>query len=144
MPRPSFDEYFMAIARLAAARSTCPRRHVGAVVVVDKMVVSTGYNGSLPGCPHCDDVGCELVINAQGQTSCVRTVHAETNALLQAAKRGVATLGSVIYCTDSPCFACFKNIAVAGVKEIVYERPYHEHLFKTLAEKAGMVVRKHG
>lgn len=140
MSRPSWDEYFMSVSRLVATRATCPRRHVGAVVVINKRVLATGYNGSLPGSPHCDDVGCMITEPGGG---CVRTIHAEQNALAQAASNGVALLGSSIYITTGPCLSCFKLIAAAGVKEIVYEQSYREEQFVSMARLAGMTVRKH-
>ena len=100
----------MNIAREVATRSTCSRKHVGAVIVRDKTILSTGYNGSIKGLPHCDDAGCEMV-----DGHCVRTSHAEANAIVQAAKNGVGIDQSKIYVTASPCYDCFKLIANAGI-----------------------------
>src|SRR3954465_7209517 len=97
--RPAWDEYFMGFAIAASRRATCDRKHVGAVVVVDKQVVATGYNGSVRGMPHCDDAGHDMISG-----HCVRTIHAEMNAMSQAASRGVAIEGSSIYTTASPCW----------------------------------------
>ncbi|HEX6972057.1 MAG TPA: cytidine/deoxycytidylate deaminase family protein [Limnochordia bacterium] len=121
--RPSWDAYFMEMAALAATRSTCPRRRVGAVLVRDQRVVATGYNGAVRGAPHCDDVGCLLVQNGD-RLSCVRAVHAELNALLQCALNGVQSAGSTLYCTDFPCVACAKALVQAGVKRVVYAVDY--------------------
>src|SRR5207237_7131250 len=113
--RATWDEYFMGIAHQAATRSTCSRKHVGAVIVRDRTVLSTGYNGSIRGLPHCDDVGCVVE-----DGHCITTVHAEANAILQAAKNGVSIEGSELYTTASPCWNCFKLIANAGIRKIYY------------------------
>lgn len=120
-PRVGWDEYFMGIATQVAARSTCDRKHVGAVIVRDKMILATGYNGSLRGSEHCDDVG-----HLMQDGHCVRTVHAEANAIVQAARNGVRTDGAGIYVTASPCFACFKLIANAGIVRIVFGEFYRD------------------
>lgn len=117
--RPSWSKYFLNLAIQAATRSTCDRRHVGAILVRDRNILSCGYNGSLPGSPHCDDAGHVMV-----DSHCVRTVHAECNAILQAAKHGVATDGATLYCTDKPCWDCYKVIVAAGVKKIIFLRDY--------------------
>jgi dCMP deaminase len=119
--RVSWDRYFMNLAVQAASRSTCPRKSVGAVIVRDKAVLATGYNGSIRGLPHCTEVGC-LMENSH----CVRTVHAEANALLQAARHGVSIDGADIYVTSSPCWDCFKLIANAGVRRVLYGEFYRE------------------
>jgi dCMP deaminase len=121
MTRPSWDQYFMGFAKAASVRATCDRQHVGAVIVVDKQVVATGYNGSVRSLPHCDDVGHDMVGG-----HCVRTIHAEMNALAQAARRGVAVGGSSIYTTASPCWACFRVLVNAGITCFVYGQPYRE------------------
>ena len=113
--RVSWGTYFMNIAQEVATRSTCDRKHVGAVIVRDKTILSTGYNGSIKGLPHCDEAGCEMV-----EGHCVRTTHAEANAIVQAAKNGVKIELSEIYVTASPCYNCFKLIANAGIKIIYY------------------------
>ena len=137
--RATWDDYFMQMARLAATRATCPRRSVGAVIVRDRFVIATGYNGSIPGAEHCLDVGCMELTPGGG---CQRTIHAEVNAITQAARHGVSTLGSRIYVTTSPCLHCFKPIAAAGIKEIVYADEYREDLFHSMAKVAGISVRK--
>src|SRR5512136_1758322 len=127
--RVSWNEYFMKIAEQVATRSTCDRKHVGAVIVRDKTVLSTGYNGSLRGAPHCTEVGC-LIENDH----CVRTVHAEANALVQAARHGVRLEGAEIYVTASPCFSCFKLIANAGLQTIYYGEFYRDERVVRFAE----------
>ena len=119
--RASWDEYFMAIARVVATRSTCDRKHVGAVIVRDKMILATGYNGSIRGLPHCDDDG-----HMMEDGHCVRTVHAEANAIAQAARNGVRLDAAAIYITASPCFGCFKLIANAGLSRIVFGEFYRD------------------
>lgn len=114
--RPSWDEYFMQIARDVATRATCLRRHVGAVIVRDRRILSTGYNGSPPGQPHCTDVGCLM---EEGR--CIRTLHAEQNALIQAALHGVSTEGSILYATCRPCHVCARMVVGAGIRRIVFE-----------------------
>ncbi len=111
----------MAIAEMVAKRSTCPRKSVGAVIVKDHQILSTGYNGSIRGLPHCTEVGC-MMENGH----CVATIHAEANALIQAARHGVAVAGADIYVTASPCWNCFKLIANAGIKRIVYKEFYRD------------------
>lgn len=119
--RPDWDEYFMGFARAASHRGTCDRKHVGAVVVVNRQVVATGYNGSVRGMPHCDDAGHDMEAG-----HCVRTIHAEMNAVAQAASRGVAVEGASIYTTASPCWACFRVLVNAGIKRFIYGEAYRE------------------
>lgn len=119
--RTSWDEYFMEIARQVASRATCDRKHVGALLVRDRIILSTGYNGSIRGMPHCDEVG-HLMENGH----CVATVHAEANAVLQAARTGVRIEGSSLYTTASPCWPCFKLVANAGIVRIVYGEFYRD------------------
>jgi dCMP deaminase len=121
--RPSWDEYFLKLAMLASERSTCPRMHVGCVLVRDKFVLATGYNGSLPGLPHCEEVGCLIVDN-----HCVRTNHAEINALTQAATHGVNLKGSTAYITNMSCTTCAKAMIAAGIKRVVVFSEYHDTL----------------
>jgi dCMP deaminase len=131
--RASWDEYFMAIAREVATRSTCERKHVGAVIVRDKLILTTGYNGSVRGLPHCDDEGHMLE-----DGHCVRTIHAEANAIVQAARNGVRIDAADIYVTASPCFGCFKLIANAGLKRIVYGEFYRDERIFKLSEALGI------
>ena len=119
--RPSWDVYFLRIAREVATRSTCTRKHVGAVLVRDNQILSTGYAGSVKGQPHCTDVGCDIDFLTKG---CRRTVHAECNAILQAARHGISTDGATLYSTLSPCSACFKMLANAGITRIIYCEEY--------------------
>ena len=131
--RVSWERYFMNLAVQAATRSTCPRKHVGAVIVRDKTILSTGYNGSLRGANHCTDVGC-LMVNGH----CVRTVHAEANALVQAARHGTRLEGAEIYVTASPCFDCFKLIANAGITKVYYGEFYRDERVLAFAEELGI------
>ncbi len=128
--RSSWDQYFMDIARQVASRATCDRKHVGALLVRDRTILSTGYNGSIRGLPHCDDVG-HMMENGH----CVATVHAEANAIIQAAKNGVAIDGATIYTTASPCWPCFKLIANSGCNRIVYGEFYRDPRIFEFAEK---------
>jgi len=131
--RVSWDEYFMNIAIQAATRSTCSRKHVGAVIVRDKTILSTGYNGSIRGMPHCDDVG-----HMMENDHCIATVHAEANAIIQAAKNGTAINGADIYVTASPCWNCFKLIANSGIKRILYLEFYRDEKILTVSRQAGI------
>jgi len=131
--RMSWDEYFMGIARQVAERSTCDRKHVGAVIVKEKNILATGYNGSIAGMPHCDDVG-HMMENGH----CVATVHAEANAIIQAAKNGVAIAGASIYVTASPCWNCFKLIANSGIKEIYFGEFYRDERIFEVARTIGI------
>lgn len=132
-PRASWDEYFLAIAEEVATRATCDRKHVGAVVVRDRTILSTGYNGSIRGTPHCDEAGHMLE-----EGHCVRTIHAEVNALVQAARNGVAIEGAGIYTTASPCWTCFKMIANAGIRRIVYREFYRDDRMFEVAQALGI------
>lgn len=134
--RASWDEYFMRIALQVATRATCDRKHVGAVIVRDRFILSTGYNGSIPGLPHCDDVG-----HLMEDGHCVRTVHAESNAICQAARNGVRIEGATIYVTASPCFNCFKLCASAGIATIVYGEFYRDQRIFEFAQEAGIELR---
>jgi len=131
--RISWHEYFMNIAEQVATRSTCDRKHVGAVIVRDKTILSTGYNGSLKGAPHCDMDGHDME-----NGHCVRTVHAESNAVAQAAKNGVAIDNSEIYVTASPCLTCFKLLANCGIKRIYYKEFYRDERINGYARQAGI------
>lgn len=113
--RPSWDAYFLSIAREVASRSTCLRRHVGALIVVDRRILCSGYNGSPPGQAHCTEAGCML---EDGR--CIRTLHAEQNAITQAALHGVRTQGATLYCTCTPCHVCARMIVGAGIVRVVY------------------------
>ncbi|MBX6377606.1 MAG: dCMP deaminase family protein [Clostridia bacterium] len=125
------------MARLVRTRSTCPRRQVGAVLVRERRVIATGYNGSLPGLEHCEDVGCQME-----DGHCVRCVHAELNALLQCAATGQASAGSTLYCTDFPCLHCAKALVQAGVLRVVYERSYPDPRSVAVLAPAGVRVAR--
>ena len=137
--RVSWNRYFMNLAVQAATRSTCPRKHVGAVIVRDKTILSTGYNGSIRGAAHCTDIGCLM----EGG-HCIRTVHAEANALVQAASHGVRLEGAEIYVTASPCFDCFKLIANAGIRTIYYGEFYRDERVLAFAEELGIAMNHLG
>jgi dCMP deaminase len=131
--RVSWHEYFMNIAKQVATRATCDRKHVGAVIVRDKTILSTGYNGSIRGLPHCSEVG-HMIEDGH----CVRTVHAEANAICQAARNGVRIEGADIYTTASPCWNCFRLIANSGIKRIYYGEFYRDRRILEAAEQLGM------
>tara|TARA_Y100000310_G_scaffold345353_2_gene464075 strand:+ start:1221 stop:2195 length:975 start_codon:yes stop_codon:yes gene_type:complete len=131
--RLDWDEYFMNIADNAAARSTCDRKYVGSVIVRDKTILSTGYNGSIRGLPHCTDEG-HLMVNDH----CVATVHAEANAIIQAAKNGININKATLYTTASPCWDCFKLIVNSGVKRIVFGELYRDPRIYDFARKANI------
>lgn len=135
MSRASWDEYFMAIAKQVATRSTCERKHVGAVIVRDRSILATGYNGSIRGLPHCDEVG-HLMENGH----CVRTTHAEMNAIIQAAKNGARIEGADIYVTASPCWSCFKAIGNAGIKRILFGEFYRDDRIFEAASALGILL----
>src|SRR4051812_2886942 len=115
--RDNWDEYFNRISEVVATRATCPRKKVGAVIVRDRTILTTGYNGSPRGLPHCIDVGCDLQ-KLGDRESCVRTIHAEANAVYQAAREGARLQGSTIYCTASPCYDCMKMLMNVGIARI--------------------------
>jgi len=127
----------MSIARQVAERSTCDRKHVGAVIVRDKNILATGYNGSIAGMPHCDDVG-----HIMEGGHCVATVHAEANAIIQAAKNGVSINGASIYITASPCWNCFKLIANSGIKRICFGEFYRDERIFEVATAVGIELVK--
>ncbi len=131
--RVDWFNYFMSIAEQVSTRSTCDRKNVGAVIVRDKVILSTGYNGSLRGAPHCDDAGHDME-----NGHCVRTVHAEANAVAQAAKNGVNINNSEIYVTASPCLTCFKLIANSGISTVYYKEFYRDERIKRYADEAGV------
>jgi dCMP deaminase len=136
-PRPdaraSWDDYFMNIARTVATRATCDRKHVGAVIVRDRTILSTGYNGSIRGTPHCDEAG-----HLMEDGHCVRTIHAEMNAIIQAAKNGTAIVEASIYVTASPCWHCFKAIANAGLHRVVFGEFYRDPRIFEVASALGI------
>ncbi|MGD8489580.1 MAG: cytidine/deoxycytidylate deaminase family protein [Anaerolineae bacterium] len=136
--RPSWDDYFMQITFQVAKRSTCPRAAVGAVIVRDKRILTTGYNGSPSGLPHCTEVGC-LMVNDH----CVRTLHAEQNAIIQGALHGVDVSDSTIYVTHRPCQICAKMIVNAGIERVVYAGEYPDEIAHMFLREAGLILDKY-
>ena len=146
MERPSNDEYFMEMAQLVSSRSTCLRRRVGAVIVKEKRVLSTGYNGSPKGTKHCEELGCirvQMNVPSGTRHELCRGVHAEQNAVTQAAYFGVSVDGATIYTTTYPCSMCAKILINAGIKEIVYSEGYSDDLSKELLNEAGIKIREY-
>jgi len=135
--RPTWDEYFLKLAMLASERSTCPRMHCGCVLVKDRFVLATGYNGSIPGQPHCEDDGC-LIVDGH----CVRTNHAEINALVQAAIHGVNISGSTAYITNMSCTTCAKALIAAGIKRVVVFSDFHDTLATKFYTESGVEIVK--
>jgi dCMP deaminase len=131
--RASWDEYFMRIAVEVSSRATCDRKHVGAVIVRDKSILATGYNGSIRGLQHCDEEG-----HMMEDGHCVRTIHAEANAVIQAARNGVRIDGATIYVTASPCWGCFKMIANSGIVRIVFGEFYRDERIFRFSERLGI------
>ena len=129
--RASWDEYFMAIARVVSSRSTCDRKFVGAVIVRNRTILSTGYNGSIRGLPHCSENG-HMMENGH----CVATIHAEVNAILQAARNGVVIDGGTLYVTASPCWNCFKASANSGIVRMCYGEFYRDQRIFDVAQQA--------
>jgi len=143
--RPSWDEYFLEVANLVAKRATCLRRQVGAVLVKDKKILSTGYNGAPSGLEHCFEIGClrkKLNIPSGQRHELCRGLHAEQNVLLQAALYGVSTKGSTLYITNQPCVICAKMLINAGIKEIVISDGYPDSLARDFLKQAKIKVRK--
>lgn len=143
MNRPTWDQYFIEIARLVASRSTCLRRQVGAVMVKDKNILATGYNGTPSGIRHCSEVGClrqQLNVPSGERHELCRGLHAEQNAIIQAAKHGVNIDGATLYCTHSPCIICSKMLINSGVKRIVCLDGYPDDLAKLMLDEAQLLV----
>lgn len=138
MERIEWDQYFMAQSHLLATRSTCTRLTVGATIVRDKRIIAGGYNGSISGGVHCIDEGCYVI-----DGHCVRTIHAEMNAILQCAKFGVSTAGAELYVTHFPCLQCCKAIIQSGIKTVYYATDYKNHPYAVeLYESAGVETKK--
>jgi dCMP deaminase len=133
--RPSWDDYFMDISLQVAKRSTCDRLRVGAIIVKDRRILTTGYNGAPAGLPHCDEVG-HLMIDGH----CVRTLHAEQNAIIQAALHGVSVQGSTLYVTHQPCLTCAKMIINAGIRRVVYGGQYPDENAVAFLTRAGVTL----
>jgi dCMP deaminase len=147
MERPTTDEYFMQMAKLAATRSTCLRRKVGAVIVKDNHVLSTGYNGAPRGVTHCEDKGClRVLMNVPSGTrhELCRGVHAEQNAVTQAAYFGISVKGGKIYTTTFPCSLCAKILINSGITEIIYDEGYMDDLSKDILSEANLKIRHIG
>jgi dCMP deaminase len=143
MSRPSWDEYFMEITSLVASRSTCLRRKVGAVIVKEKRILATGYNGAPRGLAHCEEVGClreKLSIPSGEHQELCRGLHAEQNAIIQAAMYGISIEGSYLYCTEQPCITCVKMIINAGIVKIFFRKNYPDELARKLLREAKVEV----
>lgn len=143
--RPNWDEYFVDIMSSVAKRGTCDRGQSGCVIVKDKRILTTGYVGSPPGLPHCDEIGHQMhkVLNEDGTITqhCVRTTHAEQNAMIQAAKHGISLEGATIYCKMTPCYVCAKLIITSGIKRVVATKDYHASKdSKEIFSKAGVAL----
>jgi dCMP deaminase len=144
--RPSWDTYFMNITTLVAQRSTCTRRAVGAIIVKDKRILSTGYNGAPTGIRHCLEVGClreSLKVPSGERHELCRGIHAEQNAIIQAAYHGVSVKDALLYCTNQPCAICAKMIINAGIKKIYYQSGYTDALAQEMLTEAGIDLIKH-
>jgi dCMP deaminase len=147
LARPSWDDYFLGITRAVASRSTCLRRHVGAIVVRDKRILTTGYNGAPAGLQHCSQAGCmrdQLGIPSGERHDLCRGLHAEQNALVQAALHGISVQGATLYCTFAPCAICAKMLINAGVKKVVFLDSYPDQLARDLLDEAGVESAKGG
>jgi dCMP deaminase len=145
LKRKSKDVYFSEIADLVSSRSTCLRNQVGAVIVKDSQILSTGYNGAPKGLPHCDEVGCireERGVKPGERHELCRGLHAEQNSIIQAAYHGVSVKDAKIYCTTKPCSICTKMIINAGIREVVYIEDYHDELSAQLLKESNLTVRK--
>lgn len=139
--RPTWDEYFMAITRLVAQRSTCLRRKVGAILVKEKRILCTGYNGAPAGLQHCLDIGClreKLGIKSGQRHELCRALHAEQNVLIQAAYHGIPVAGAVLYCTNLPCAICTKMLINAGITKIYFEDGYPDELSRQMLKEADI------
>ncbi len=134
--RPDWDEYFMDIAFAVAERSTCDRAHVGAVLVRDRRILTTGYNGAPAGLPHCDDVG-HLIVDGH----CVRTLHAEQNAIIQGALHGISIESATAYVTHQPCLTCAKMLINAGIRRVVYAGNYPDQYSRQFLLDAGVELK---
>ena len=141
--RPSWDEYFLQLAELVASRSTCLRRQVGAVLVRNERIIATGYNGAPRGLEHCLDIGClreEQGIPSGQRYELCRGVHAEQNALINAAFYGVSTRDTVLYCTNQPCIICARMIINAGIEKVVHRGNFQDDLALEFLNEAGIIV----
>ncbi len=146
--RLGWHEYFMSVAHLISRRATCTRGHIGAVIVRDHSILSTGYNGAPSGLPHCNETNCRIYRSTHPdgtvEENCVNTIHAEINAIAQAAKHGVSISDSDIYITASPCIHCLKVLINVGIKTIYYDKPYKiEHIAELLRLSGIRLVQVH-
>jgi len=145
MMRPTYDEYFMKMTQVVATRSTCLRRNVGAILVKNKHILSTGYNGAPKGLKHCSEVGClreKLNVQPGERHELCRGLHAEQNAIIQASVFGVSIDGATLYCTAAPCSVCAKMLINAGIKEIAYQDSYPDDLAQQMLTEAKIKMRK--
>ena len=144
--RPSWHQYFLTITRNVAERSTCTRAKVGAVIVRDKNILATGYNGAPAGMPHCLDVGCLIYASrtpsGENEENCFRTIHAEINAIAQAAKNGASIRDADIYITHTPCIHCVKVLINTGIRRIFYEREYKRATIEELLRGARIEMER--
>jgi dCMP deaminase len=143
--RPSYDEYFMEMAHVVSKRSTCLRRKVGAILVKDKHILSTGYNGAPKGMDHCCETGClreNMNIPSGERHELCRGLHAEQNVIIQAAVFGTSIKGSTLYCTNTPCVVCVKMLINAGVLEIVYAGEYPDNLAKRMLSESNLKIKR--
>ncbi|MBW1796983.1 MAG: cytidine/deoxycytidylate deaminase family protein [Deltaproteobacteria bacterium] len=145
MSRPSWNEYFMSITKMVARRSTCLRRQVGAILVKDKRILATGYNGAPSGLRHCEEVGClreDTSIPSGQRHELCRGLHAEQNAIIQAAYHGFSIRGAMLYCTNKPCVICSKMLINAGISKILYEDGYDDHLADQMLREANIEIER--
>ncbi|HIJ80878.1 MAG TPA: cytidine deaminase [Desulfuromonadales bacterium] len=145
MIRPTWDQYFMDITRLVATRSTCLRRQVGALLVKDRNILATGYNGVPSGISHCDESGClreRLKVPSGERHELCRGLHAEQNAIIQAARHGINIDGAVLYCTTMPCIICSKMLINAGITTVIYAEGYADELAREMISESGIIVIK--
>lgn len=142
--RPSWDEYFMKLATEVATRTTCLRRGVGAIIVKDRRILATGYNGPPTGLAHCAETGClrqQLGVPSGQRHEICRGLHAEQNAIIQAARYGINITEAAIYITTQPCVVCAKMLINAGITEIIYQNPYPDELAMSMLSEAGLAMR---
>lgn len=145
MRRPSWDQYFMDITRLVATRSSCLRRQVGALLVKDRNILATGYNGVPSGITHCEITGClreRLNVPSGERHELCRGLHAEQNAIIQAARHGVNISGATLYCTTMPCIICTKMIINAGITKVVYGEGYSDELAREMIAESGIAITR--
>ncbi|MBW2710230.1 MAG: cytidine/deoxycytidylate deaminase family protein [Deltaproteobacteria bacterium] len=143
--RPSWNQYFMSITRMVATRSTCLRRHVGAILVKENRILATGYNGAPAGLKHCIEVGClreKASIPSGTRHELCRALHAEQNAIVQAAYHGISIAGSTLYCTNKPCVICSKMLINSGIKKIFFDEAYDDALADALLDEAGIKIMR--